>query len=104
MAHLVQHGSPAVFQMKRSDFQPAYLRAWRSGALQRKVEEALAALADCTLCPRDCHVNRPENKFAVCKTGRYAVVGSHFAHRGEEAGPTGAVVPGPAPFHSPHLP
>ncbi len=68
-----------------------------------QVEEALAALEDCTLCPRDCHVNRPENKFAVCKTGRYAVVGSHFAHRGEEAGPTGAVVPGPAPFHSPHL-
>ena len=84
MARPVQHRSAAVFQMKRSDFEPAYLRAWRSGALQRKVDEALAALADCTLCPRDCHVNRLENKFAVCKTGRYAVVGSHFAHRGEE--------------------
>ncbi|MGH9817090.1 MAG: hypothetical protein ACRD6I_13510 [Candidatus Acidiferrales bacterium] len=70
--------------MKRSDFEPVYLRAWRSGALQRDAEEALAALADCPLCPRDCHGNRLQNKFAVCKTGRYAVVGSHFPHRGEE--------------------
>ncbi len=70
--------------LKRSEFEPAYLCAHRSGALRRKIEEALAALADCALCPRDCHVNRLENKFAVCKTGRYAVVGSHFPHFGEE--------------------
>ncbi len=70
--------------MKRCDFEPAYLRAHRSGALARKVDEALAALADCTLCPRDCHVDRSADSFAVCKTGRYAVVSSHFPHFGEE--------------------
>ena len=69
---------------KRSLFQPAYLRLHRSGELARRVEEALAALADCMLCPRDCHVNRLADRFAVCKTGRYAVVSSHFAHFGEE--------------------
>jgi len=73
-----------TFRMKRSDFEPAYLRAWRSGALQRKIAEALTALEHCTLCPRDCHVNRLQNRFAVCKTGRFAVVSSYFPHRGEE--------------------
>ena len=76
--------SRAAFRMRRNEFEPAYLRAWHSGALRRKTEEALAALEDCTLWPRDCHLNRPQNKYAVCKTGRHAVVGSHFPHFGEE--------------------
>lgn len=73
-----------MFRIKRSKFEPAYLRLYESGELARRVEEALGALEDCTLCPRDCHVNRLANKFAVCKTGRYAVVSSYFPHFGEE--------------------
>ena len=73
-----------MFHLNRSEFQPAYLRLYRSGELARRADEAVAALADCALCPRDCHVNRLADKFAVCKTGRYAVVGSHFPHFGEE--------------------
>ncbi len=65
-------------------FVPAYLRLYESGELARRVERALALLSDCTVCPRDCHVNRLADKFAVCKTGRYAVVSSAFAHFGEE--------------------
>jgi putative pyruvate formate lyase activating enzyme len=42
------------------------------------------SLADCRACPRDCGVNRLEDKWAACKTGRYAVVGSYFPHFGEE--------------------
>jgi len=75
---------PPESRRKRSEFEPAYLSTYHSGALQKKIEEAIAALADCTLCPRDCHVNRLADKYAVCKTGRYAVVGSHFPHHGEE--------------------
>ena len=70
--------------LKSNELQPAYLRVYESGELHRRVERALAALADCTLCPRDCHIDRLANKFAVCKSGRYAVVGSHFPHFGEE--------------------
>lgn len=50
----------------------------------RRVKLGLEKLADCVLCPRDCHVNRIENKSKVCRTGRYAIVSSHFAHFGEE--------------------
>ncbi len=75
---------PGQLRMQRSEFEPAYLRTYQSGKLHEKIKEAVAALADCTLCPRDCHVNRLDDKYAVCKTGRYAVVGSHFPHHGEE--------------------
>src|SRR5437667_5928029 len=39
-----------------------------------KIETALRALEDCRMCPRDCGVNRLENRWAACKTGRYAIV------------------------------
>lgn len=44
----------------------------------------MATLADCRACPRDCRVNRLEDKWAACKTGCYAIVSSYFAHFGEE--------------------
>lgn len=63
--------------------RPAYLSLDRV-RLRCKVEQALASLQDCRVCPRDCGVNRLEDKWAACKTGRYAVVGSYFPHFGEE--------------------
>jgi len=73
-----------MLRQNRSEFEPAYLALHRSGELSRRVARALELLADCTLCPRDCHVDRRANRFAVCKTGRYATVGSWFPHHGEE--------------------
>src|ERR671937_398047 len=61
----------------------AYLSLSRT-ELNRRVERALAALADCRACPRECGVNRLEDRWAACKTGRYAVVSSAFPHFGEE--------------------
>ena len=72
------------YVVERRNFEPAYLRLFKSGELRNLVEAALAKLADCRLCPRDCGVNRLEDQFAVCKTGRYAAVSSHFPHFGEE--------------------
>jgi putative pyruvate formate lyase activating enzyme len=65
-------------------FEPAYLRLYESGELKNRAERAAEALRSCQACPRNCRVNRLEDKFAVCRTGRYAVVSSHFAHFGEE--------------------
>ena len=64
-------------------FRPAYL-ALSKDELNLRVERALAALADCRACPRDCGVNRLEDRWAACKTGRYAAVSSAFPHFGEE--------------------
>ncbi len=64
-------------------FQPTYLSLSRS-ELRSRSELAVAALAECRACPRNCGVNRLEDRWAACKTGRYAVVSSCFPHRGEE--------------------
>ncbi len=65
-------------------FKPAYLWLYESGELQNRVERAVTMLASCQVCPRDCKVNRLENKTAACHTGRYAMVSSYFPHFGEE--------------------
>jgi putative pyruvate formate lyase activating enzyme len=62
---------------------PAYLRLGRD-ALANRARHAVSALADCRACPRDCGVNRLEDRWAACKTGRHAVVSSFFPHFGEE--------------------
>jgi putative pyruvate formate lyase activating enzyme len=66
-----------------SGIQPAYLRLG-TDALASRARRAVATLAECRACPRDCGVNRLEDRWAACKTGRYAVVSSFFAHFGEE--------------------
>ena len=66
------------------EFQPAYLRLYEIGELEPRVERALGLLESCAACPRNCRVNRLTDKFAVCRTGRYAVVSSYNAHHGEE--------------------
>jgi putative pyruvate formate lyase activating enzyme len=55
-----------------------------SVGLVEKTLRALKALENCRMCPRDCGVNRLENRWAACKTGRYAIVDCYFAHFGEE--------------------
>ncbi|HQK37961.1 MAG TPA: radical SAM protein [Bacteroidales bacterium] len=41
-------------------------------------------LADCTLCPRNCHANRIEKPSGYCHTGAGIPVASICIHRGEE--------------------
>lgn len=65
-------------------FEPAYIALYRSGELRARAQEAVAGLAQCRVCPRDCAVDRLADKTGVCKTGRYARVSSYFPHFGEE--------------------
>ena len=62
---------------------PSYIKLHLAGILEKRVGEALEALKDCHLCPRNCGVNRYE-KAGFCRTGRYAMVSSFNAHFGEE--------------------
>jgi putative pyruvate formate lyase activating enzyme len=76
--------TPPKYLLCARDFEPAYLALHRHGELLCRAEEAVAQLETCYVCPRDCGVNRLEDKTAACKTGRYAQVASYFAHFGEE--------------------
>jgi putative pyruvate formate lyase activating enzyme len=64
-------------------FRPAFLSLGLA-ELRERARMAVSRLADCHMCPRDCGVNRLEDRWSACKTGRYAVVGSYFPHFGEE--------------------
>src|SRR5574341_1611386 len=77
------HGGGRFF-LPRKNFVPAYIKTYEEGRLKQKAEEALELRHACTVCPRNCKVDRLANKTAACKSGRYARVASAFAHFGEE--------------------
>ena len=64
-------------------FRPAYLEL-SLAEIRRRAEEAVAALARCEVCPRNCRVDRLKNEARVCATGRHAKVSTWFPHFGEE--------------------
>ena len=72
------------FILSRRDFVPAYVRAFERGFLQQRATEAIESLRSCKVCPRDCEIDRYNNKIGVCKSGRLARVASAFPHFGEE--------------------
>lgn len=80
----VQGNIAETFRMAEP-FEAAYLKCFESGELQRKVEEAVASLRKCRVCPWNCEVDRLADQKKVCRTGRYARVGSYFPHHGEES-------------------
>jgi putative pyruvate formate lyase activating enzyme len=62
----------------------AYQKLLATGELEERAAQAWASLADCTLCPWECHVNRLDGKMGVCKAGSLARVASYGPHHGEE--------------------
>ncbi len=63
---------------------PKFIRAKEKGLLQKKISQAEALLASCTLCPRQCRVDRTKEEKGYCKTGKKALVASFAPHFGEE--------------------
>ncbi|WP_291347126.1 radical SAM protein [Desulfobacula sp.] len=50
----------------------------------KKIKQSSARLASCTLCPRQCEVDRTREEKGYCSTGQKAVVSSFAPHFGEE--------------------
>lgn len=65
--------------------EPSYLEKGQSGELSLIKEELIHRLENCSLCPRECGVNRLVGEEGFCKTGRKAKVASYNAHFGEES-------------------
>ena len=63
----------------------AYLELYRSGKLRERIDSALSLLENCSVCPRNCHINRLAGDVGKCQTSRQAMVSSHGPHFGEEA-------------------
>ena len=60
------------------------VRLYQSGVLAERLERAFEALGECTLCPRNCRVNRLEGETGRCGTADMAVIASYNPHFGEE--------------------
>ncbi|MCD6138821.1 MAG: radical SAM protein [Deltaproteobacteria bacterium] len=68
-----------------ASFIPAYIETRKRGLLKKKIEQAYNILKACTLCPRECGVDRLSGKKGICQTGRRAIVASYNPHFGEES-------------------
>lgn len=65
-------------------FTPSYISLYHSGMLAERSRILIEMLSDCDICPKDCRVNRLENKIAACYSGYKPVVSSYCVHYGEE--------------------
>ncbi|MCX7831074.1 MAG: radical SAM protein, partial [Acidobacteria bacterium] len=70
--------------MKSKNFCPSYLNLLKNGELEKKVLLLKENLLRCSICPRNCAVNRIKGGKGYCRTGKNAMVASYCVHRGEE--------------------
>lgn len=65
--------------------EPSYRALYRENILAERVAKAVGLLASCSICPRNCTVNRLAGEQGFCRTGRVASVASWGPHFGEES-------------------
>ncbi|MCE5257465.1 MAG: radical SAM protein [Chloroflexi bacterium] len=63
---------------------PSYLALYHSGELHQRVRRAQQILENCTLCPRQCGVNRTQGERGFCGALACVRVASWNVHRWEE--------------------
>lgn len=66
-----------------------YVNLYYSGELKRRSDALWGMLKSCTVCPKDCRVNRLEGKLGYCLAGSDPIVSSAVPHFGEEPALTG---------------
>lgn len=72
-------------QKKEQETYPSYLRLFRDGRLEERSQKFREMYRNCSLCPRDCRVDRTGKERGKCEAGAEARVSSAFPHFGEEA-------------------
>jgi putative pyruvate formate lyase activating enzyme len=65
--------------------EAGYLKLFRNGELDDRIEKARQRLSPCRVCPRRCMVDRLSDEKGVCRTGARAIVSSYAPHFGEES-------------------
>ncbi|MBN1273606.1 MAG: radical SAM protein [Candidatus Aminicenantes bacterium] len=64
---------------------PSYLQLAEKGVLKKRAEELVRQYESCSLCPRDCRVDRTHGEIGKCNAGERVKISSAFPHFGEEA-------------------
>ncbi len=63
---------------------PVYIDLLHSGELHKRSMALSEKLRNCTLCPRECRVDRTKDEHGFCRSGLLPVVASYCVHHGEE--------------------
>lgn len=71
--------------MPKENFVPAYRKAYEKGLFPDIVQKANDMLESCTVCPRDCGVDRTQDEKGFCEAGYLPEVSSYAPHFGEES-------------------
>ena len=58
---------------------------YEKGELKRRVERGYQILEECSLCPRQCRMNRLKEEKGFCQAGKLPLVSNFGPHFGEEA-------------------
>ncbi len=69
---------------------PSYIKAKADGTLDARAAELRERLRSCTLCPRECRVDRLGGARGYCRAPAELWISSAFAHYGEERPLVGA--------------
>jgi putative pyruvate formate lyase activating enzyme len=64
---------------------PSYKDLLSSGNFRERIDKAYKIMESCTLCPRNCMVNRLKGEKGYCGAGDKLMVSSYGAHYGEES-------------------
>ena len=64
---------------------PSYVALYRTGELQRRIAALERLMSPCTLCPRNCWVQRRSGELGRCNADDQLLVAAAFPHFGEEA-------------------
>lgn len=65
-------------------YQPAYLETYEKGLMAEKIATAWDRLKACTICPRQCGVDRTRGETGFCNTLDQLHIASYGPHFGEE--------------------
>lgn len=62
----------------------SYIELHKQGKLKKIKDTLINRFKNCSICPRNCGVDRVKGKIGFCHTKEKAVVNSYFLHYGEE--------------------
>ncbi len=62
-----------------------YRKLYEEDEFERRVERGYRILEECSLCPRQCRVNRLKGEKGFCQAGKFPLVSNFGPHFGEEA-------------------
>lgn len=71
--------------MPKENFVPAYRKAYEKGLFPDIIQKAKDMLESCTVCPRNCGVDRTQDEKGFCEAGYLPEVSSYAPHFGEES-------------------